>query len=87
MNTRKKTADTEKVVPPDMPFEQAMSELEHLVRSLEQGTLPLDDAIKAYERGLRLQRHCEERLTNAQLRIQQITLKAEGTVDAAPFDP
>lgn len=59
-------------------FEDAMGQLETLVRELEGGKTKLDDAISAFERGTLLRRHCEEKLKAAQLRIEQITLGADG---------
>ncbi|MEO8618178.1 MAG: exodeoxyribonuclease VII small subunit [Sphingomicrobium sp.] len=71
----------------DMSFEAALAELEQIVRTLEQGTAPLDQSIELYQRGDRLKRHCEARLQSAQERIEQISLgpdgKPQGTV---PFD-
>ena len=61
-----------------LSFEDAMSQLETLVRELEGGKTKLDDAISAFERGTLLRRHCEEKLKAAQLRIEQITLGADG---------
>lgn len=68
-------------LPPDiakMSFEEAMAELEKLVRRLEDGQAKLDDAIGAYERGALLKRACETKLREAEARIQKITIDAEG---------
>ena len=51
-----------------MSFEDALAELEAIVRRLEEGSSKLDEAIGAYERGVALKRHCEERLQEAQSR-------------------
>lgn len=56
-----------------MSFEEALVELEKLVKQLEDGKAKLDDAIGAYERGALLKRHCETKLREAQTRIEQIT--------------
>jgi exodeoxyribonuclease VII small subunit len=56
----------------EMTFEQAMLELENLVRRLEEGRLPLEEAISAFERGASLKQHCEKRLLNARMRVDQI---------------
>ena len=45
-----------------LSFEDALAELERIVRGLEGGQQRLDDAITAYERGSRLRRHCEAKL-------------------------
>ena len=52
-------------VPPDiaaMNFEDALAELEQIVRRLEGGQVKLDEAILSYERGAQLKRHCERKL-------------------------
>jgi exodeoxyribonuclease VII small subunit len=67
-------------------FEEALSELEKLVKQLEDGKAKLDDAIKAYERGAMLKRHCESKLREAQAKIEQITVSAEGVVSSKPFN-
>jgi exodeoxyribonuclease VII small subunit len=61
-----------------LSFEEAMQQLETLVRELEAGKTKLDDAISAFERGTLLRRHCEDKLKAAQLRVEQITLGADG---------
>lgn len=61
-------------------FEEALAELEKLVRQLEDGKAKLDDAIGAYERGAHLRRHCEAKLREAQSRIEKIAVGADGKV-------
>lgn len=76
-------------LPPDiakLSFEEALGELEKLVRQLEDGKAKLDDAIGAYERGSLLKRHCETKLREAQSRIEQIAVGADGQVTTKPFD-
>lgn len=78
-------ADT---IPPEiaaLSFEAALAELEQLVKQLEDGKAKLDDAIGAYERGSQLRRHCEAKLRDAQLKIEQITQNADGTIGSKPF--
>ncbi len=71
----------------DMSFEDALGELEQIVRTLEQGTAPLDQSIELYQRGDRLKRHCEARLQSAQERIEQISLGPDGKpLGSVPFD-
>jgi exodeoxyribonuclease VII small subunit len=70
----------------DSSFEGAMRELESIVRDLESGKAKLDDAIKAYERGAVLKRHCEAHLVRATAKVEQITFGSDGTISAAPFD-
>lgn len=61
-----------------LPFEEAMRELEIIVRKLEEGRLPLDEAIKNYERGSLLKSYCENLLKEAKLKVDQIVISPEG---------
>jgi exodeoxyribonuclease VII small subunit len=67
-----------------MSFEDALSELEQIVRRLEAGNAKLDEAIAAYERGALLKRHCESKLKEAQSRVDKIVVGADGAVQAEP---
>jgi exodeoxyribonuclease VII small subunit len=67
-------------------FEEALKELEDIVRDLEGGKGKLDDAIKSYERGAALKRHCENKLAEAQMRIDKIMLGTNGELKAEPTD-
>jgi exodeoxyribonuclease VII small subunit len=62
-----------------LSFEDALAELEKIVRSLEGGQQKLEDAISAYERGAALRRHCEAKLAQAEARVQAIVERADGT--------
>ena len=78
-------------IPPDiaaMSFEDALQELETIVRRLEEGKSTLDEAISSYERGALLKRHCEAKLREAQARVEKIVLGPEGPVgtEAADID-
>ena len=66
-------------------FEKAIAELESLVERLERGDLPLDEALKVFERGVALTRHCQTALQAAQQRVE-ILLKRDGEPVVAPFD-
>ena len=68
-------------------FEDALRELETIVTSLERGDVYLDDAIAAFERGTALKAHCQARLEEARMKVEQIKLPADGGApqDAAPF--
>ncbi len=70
-----------------LSFEDALRELEGLVARLESGDAALDEAIILYTRGDALRAHCENRLKDAQARIEKITLGADGQPNGtAPFD-
>ncbi|APZ53447.1 exodeoxyribonuclease VII small subunit [Salipiger abyssi] len=62
----------------EMSFEQAMAELEQVVNQLERGEVPLDQSIDLYTRGAKLKAHCEKKLKDAEEKVAQITLDAEG---------
>lgn len=62
----------------DLSFEDALKQLETIVRQLESGDVPLDESISLYARGDALKRQCEERLKAAQARIEKISLGADG---------
>ena len=70
-----------------MPFEAALAELEAIVAKLEQGAVALEESIKIYERGEALKAHCDKLLKNAEMRIEKITLGADGKPKGtAPLD-
>jgi exodeoxyribonuclease VII small subunit len=78
--------------PPPLPdvatlsFEEALAELERIVRALEGGQQKLEDAIGAYERGAKLRQHCEARLAEAEQRVQAIVAAADGSLSLRPAD-
>ena len=67
-----------------MNFEEALAELEQIVRGLEGGQVRLDEAILSYERGALLKRHCERKLNEAQQRVDRIVIGGDGAVTAEP---
>lgn len=69
----------------DLSFEEALKELEEIVRALEAGQGQLAEAIAAYERGSLLRRHCEARLAEAEARVEAIVTGAVGTPATRPF--
>ena len=70
-----------------MPFEAALAELESIVDKLEKGAVALEDSIKLYERGESLKAHCDQLLKNAEMRIEKITLSADGAIKGVvPLD-
>jgi len=74
---------TPHAVPPEiaaLSFEDALAELERIVRGLEGGQQKLEDAIGAYERGALLRRHCEAKLAEAEARVQAIVVAADGSL-------
>jgi len=66
-------------------FELAMKELEALVERLERGELPLEDALKQFERGVELTATCQAALKSAEQKVE-ILLKKSGASEVADFD-
>lgn len=69
-----------------LSFEDAIQELETVVKNLERGETPLEESIGAYERGIALKKHCETRLREAQAKIEKITVDKDGVIGAEPLD-
>lgn len=65
-------------------FEEALAELEGLVERLERGDLPLDEALKTFERGVELTRHCQASLKAAQQKVE-VLLKRGSSTEIEPF--
>lgn len=63
----------------NLSFEEAMQELEMVVRQLESGKVKLDDAVKSYERGVALKNLCEEKLKNAKSKIDLLVIGSNNT--------
>lgn len=68
----------------DMSFEEALAELETIVRQLEQGDVELEKSIAIYERGAELKNHCGARLKAAELKVEQIVQGADGAPNTEP---
>ena len=66
-------------------FENALAELEGLVERLERGDVPLDEALRTFERGVALTRHCQACLQAAQQKVE-ILLKRSGQPEVRPFE-
>jgi exodeoxyribonuclease VII small subunit len=57
----------------DVSFEAALAELETLVEKMETGDLSLEDSLSAFERGVKLTRHCQSALQSAELKVKVLT--------------
>ncbi len=68
---------------PAVDFEKALAELEKLVADLEQGELPLEASLKAFERGIELTRLCQRELAQAEQKVRKLT----GTGDDETLEP
>jgi exodeoxyribonuclease VII small subunit len=67
-------------------FEQVMEELEGIVRQLEGGSLTLDDSLTAFEKGIKLARECEEKLTEAKGKIEKLIMDSQGNYKTENFE-
>ena len=67
-------------------FDQAMAELETIVQRLEGGELPLEEALAAFEAGIGLVRMLNQRLTEAEARVDVLTRDAEGALQIEPLE-
>lgn len=69
-----------------LSFEEALAELEGIVQKLERGQLELDASIQAYERGTLLRQHCAQKLREAELRVEKLSLDRAGEPKLEPLD-
>ncbi len=69
-----------------LSFEEALAELEAIVGTLEGGKGSLEDAIRAYERGDALRRHCAAKLAEAQAKVSRIVETAGTATGTEPLD-
>jgi exodeoxyribonuclease VII small subunit len=69
---------------PHIPFEAALAELESLVGQLEQGELPLEDALQRFEQGVALVRTCQNALQLAEQKVEQL-MERNGGLEILPF--
>ena len=68
-------------------FENAMKQLENIVRELESGNLSLDDSIKKFEEGIKLSKFCSAKLDETEKRITTLTKEQDGSITEKPFAP
>ena len=69
-----------------LSFEDALAQLENIVRELESGKIKLDDAVAVYEKATTLKKFCEDKLKSAQLKIEKINVAADGSISTEPLD-
>jgi len=70
----------------NLDFEKSLAKLEDIITSLEDGDLPLNESIKTFEEGVKLTKHCQELLTKAELKVQKLLEKDDGSLDLEGFD-
>ncbi|HKR20991.1 MAG TPA: exodeoxyribonuclease VII small subunit [Pyrinomonadaceae bacterium] len=67
-------------------FEASLEALERIVRQLESGDLPLDKSLELFEQGIRLSRECQERLNQAERRIEILLRDNQGRPTVSTFN-
>lgn len=67
-------------------FEKALGDLEAQVHRLEGGELSLEDALAAFEAGVKLTRECQQALLDAEQKVQQLMERADGSADLLDFE-
>ena len=67
-------------------FESSLEELERIVRELERGDLPLEKSLELFEQGVKLSRACQERLNEAERRIEILTRDNQGKPVVRAFE-
>lgn len=70
----------------NVSFEEAYARLEVAVAALQDGQMPLEQALHHYEEGMKLAQHCNELLQKAELRVQQLSVDGEGLVVVQPVE-
>jgi exodeoxyribonuclease VII small subunit len=68
------------------PFEEALKKLEGIVEAMESDDLPLESLLAKYEEGTKLVKVCQDKLAEAELKIQQLEKTAAGEMKLKPFD-
>ena len=69
----------------NLTFEQALARLEVIVKSLENGTAPLDDSLSMFEEGISLVRFCSDKLVNAENKIKVLVSDTNGNLSEQNF--
>ena len=80
-----KREQTKGGAPPPANFEAQLASLERIVRELERGDLPLERSLELFEQGVKLSRECQERLNEAERRIEVLLRGPDGSPLVAPF--
>lgn len=78
--------ETTPVEPEEASFEANLEQLEDIVSQLEQGDIPLDEALQLYEQGVSAYRNCHEKLKDAETRVVKLVETLEGELKEEPFN-
>ena len=69
-----------------LTFEEALKQLETIAEQIERGTIGLEESIDKYEEGMALVKQCRDILSKAELKIQQLQQRSDGTIHVTKFD-
>jgi exodeoxyribonuclease VII small subunit len=69
-----------------LPFEEAFERLEAVIATLQDGKIPLNEALQNYQEGVKLAQYCNELLQKAELTVQQLSIDDTGTLSVLPLD-
>ena len=72
---------------PKEKFEDALNKLEKIVSKLEEGDIPLEESLKLFEEGIRLSRFCNQRLDEAEKKVEILLKGKNGILKPHPFEP
>ena len=86
-NTSKNAAQTSPVKAGTLPFEEALKKLEAIVEAMESEELPLEAMLAKYAEGRQLAKICQDKLAEADLKIQQLEKTAAGELKLKPMRP
>jgi exodeoxyribonuclease VII small subunit len=81
----KNSGQNNAATPGNLPFEQALKQLETIVSTMESEDLPLETLLAKYEEGTRLAKTCQEKLAEAELKIRQLEKTAAGEMQLKPL--
>jgi len=72
---------------PKEKIEEALNKLEKMVSKLEEGDIPLEESLKLFEEGIRLSRFCNQKLDEAEKKVEILLKGKNGILKAHPFEP
>jgi exodeoxyribonuclease VII small subunit len=72
---------------PKERFEDALNKLEKIVSKLEEGDIPLEESLRLFEEGIRLSRFCNQKLDEAERKVEILLKGKNGVLKPQPFDP
>jgi exodeoxyribonuclease VII small subunit len=69
-----------------LAFEEAFERLETVIAALQDGKIPLNEALQHYQEGVKLAQYCNELLQKAELTVQQLSIDDSGVLSVLPLD-